>query len=175
MNDILKYGTIRLRAPEPADVDLFYKWENDSSLWPVGNIRTPFSRHTLEQYILNSTGDIYEQKQLRLIILGSEGKPVGTLDLFDFDPYHQRAGIGILIHDPGDRRHGYASDTLAAIENYAVEMLGIRQLYACISEENNGSIRLFQKAGYSLAGIKKKWFNTPRGWKDEWFFQKILV
>ncbi len=175
MANILAYGSIVLRAIEPADIDLLYRWENDSSLWEISNTRMPFSKHLLEQYIQYSSRDIYEQKQLRLIIQNTENKPVGAVDLFDFDPYNQRAGIGILVHDPEDRRHGYAYDTLMGLENYVLETLGIRQLFACVSEENNSSIKLFQKAGYDLTGIKKKWLLTTRGWKDEWFFQKILV
>ncbi len=143
----------------------------------MGNQQHPYAifKTFVEQYIQYSSRDIYEQKQLRLIIQNTENKPVGAVDLFDFDPYNQRAGIGILVHDPEDRRHGYAYDTLMGLENYVLETLGIRQLFACVSEENNSSIKLFQKAGYDLTGIKKKWLNTTRGWKDEWFFQKILV
>lgn len=171
----LGFGMVRLRALEPEDIDLLYQWENDASLWEISNTRIPFSKHILEQYILSSSRDIYEQKQLRLIILNREGKPVGAVDLFDFDPFHRRAGIGILIYDQQDRHLGYATDTLIALENYAVESLGIIQLYASVSEENSNSIKLFRKAGYDLTGIKKKWLNTPLGWIDEWFFQKILV
>jgi diamine N-acetyltransferase len=129
----------------------------------------------LAQYLKDATGDVFEQKQVRLIIQTDEKMAVGAVDLYDIDLFHQRAGVGILIHKTEDRRHGYASDTLKALENYASETLGVRQLYACISEDNHPSIHLFEKAGYSLTGIKKKWLNTLSGWKDEWFFQKILV
>ena len=42
--------------------------------------------------------DIYEVKQLRLVICVSENdKAIGFIDLFDFDPKNQRVGIGIVI------------------------------------------------------------------------------
>jgi diamine N-acetyltransferase len=175
MNNILAHGIVKLRALEPTDIDLLYEWENDSSLWELSNTRAPFSRHVLAQYLENAGQDIFEQKQVRLIIQTTEGKPVGAVDLYDVDLFHQRAGIGILIHRNEDRRHGYATDTLAVLENYASEILGIRQLFASIREDNDASIHLFQKSGYALTGIRKKWLNTLKGWKDEWFFQKILV
>lgn len=174
MYDLLKYGQIILRALEPEDIDLLYKWENDSSLWVVSNARAPFSRHILSQYLKDSTRDIYEQKQVRFIIQTTDLQPVGAIDLFDFDPYHQRAAVGILIHKTEDRRHGYALDALKALDNYAINALGIRQLCASISEENNASIHLFEKVGYQVTGIKKQWLRTPQGWQDEWFFQKLL-
>ena len=33
---------IRLRALEPEDLDLFYKWENDSSIWKIAKLISPF-------------------------------------------------------------------------------------------------------------------------------------
>jgi len=34
---------------------------------------------------------------------------IGTIDIFEFDPFHKRAGIGILIGNESYRRKGYAS------------------------------------------------------------------
>jgi diamine N-acetyltransferase len=175
MRNVMAFGQIFLRAVEPDDLELIYEWENDTSLWELSNTRAPFSRFVLAQYLKDAGRDVFEQKQVRLIILADGNRPVGAVDLFDIDFFHQRAGIGILIHKTGDRHHGYASDALKAIEQYVTETLGIRQLYANISEDNSNSIELFQKAGYNLTGIKKKWLNTFSGWKDEWFFQKILL
>jgi diamine N-acetyltransferase len=175
MSNVLTYGKIILRELEPEDIDLLYEWENDSSLWSVSQAKTPFSRHVLALYLKEATRDIYEKKQVRLIIQTLDKKPVGAIDLFDFDPYHQRAAIGILIHSSEDRCQGYASDALHAMENYAANILGLRQLSASISEDNTASLHLFEKAGYQVTGIKKQWLRTPAGWHDEWFMQKMLV
>jgi len=59
---------IRLRAPEPADTDTLYIWENDPELWPCSDNMTPLSRHALARYIDNYSGDIATDGQLRLII-----------------------------------------------------------------------------------------------------------
>jgi diamine N-acetyltransferase len=174
-NNSMAFGRIKLRAMEPEDLELLYEWENDTSLWELSNTRAPYSRFVLAQYLKDASGDVFEQKQVRLIIQTEEKRAVGAVDLYDIDLFHQRAGVGILIHKAEDRRQGFAFDALNALENYASETLGVRQLYACISEDNTPSIHLFEKAGYSLTGIKKKWLNTLHGWKDEWFYQKILV
>jgi diamine N-acetyltransferase len=175
MDNILTHVSVNLRAIEPGDIDLMYEWENDSSLWELSNTHAPFSRHVLALYLENAGRDIFEMKQLRMIIQTMEGKPVGAVDLYDVDLFHQRAGVGILIHRTEDRRHGYATDTLTVLENYSREVLGLRQLYASIAEDNTASINLFQKNGFAVTGIRKKWLNTVKGWNDEWFFQKMLV
>ncbi|RLC22496.1 MAG: N-acetyltransferase, partial [Deltaproteobacteria bacterium] len=78
-----------LRALEPTDVDVLFEWENNEKLWHLSNTITPFSRFTMEQYILNAHQDIYTTKQLRLMIDKKEpdgNNPIGSIDLFDFDP-----------------------------------------------------------------------------------------
>ena len=174
MNNQLTYGNITLRPLEPDDIELLYQWENNMEIWNVSNTRTPFSKYILAEYIKESAKDIYETKQLRLIIQNENSIPVGALDLFDFDPYHMRAGIGILIHSTGNRNNGYGSDALNAIFGYAKEVLGIKQLYANIAHKNDVSIHLFEKAGFIETGIKKSWLKTSTGWDDEVFMQKML-
>jgi diamine N-acetyltransferase len=174
MTNFLKYAQITLRPLEPEDIDYLYEWENNTSVWEVSNTKTPFSKHILAQYIKDSVYDIYTTRQLRLIIQTSDKKPIGAIDLFDFEPYHLRAGIGILIHNSEDQNKGYASDALLALINYSSNVLGLYQLYTNISSDNEVSLRLFQKLGFIISGTKKDWIKTPTGWKDELTFQKIL-
>ena len=174
MKNHLTYGKIALRAVEPEDIDLLYQWENNLEIWNVSNTRTPFSRYILAEYLKESAKGIYETKQLRLIIETLEGEPVGAVDLFDFDPYHMRAGIGILIHRAENRDHGFAGDALQAMFGYSVNVLGLKQLYANIAASNVVSIHLFQKAGFTVTGTKLNWLKTVKGWEDEFLLQKML-
>jgi len=105
----MKFEDIKLRALEPEDLELLYEWENNDSYWLISNTLSPFSKFTLKRYLENSHKNVYETGQLRLMIdLIKEKKTIGTIDIFDFDPFHKRAGLGILIADEGQRRKGYA-------------------------------------------------------------------
>nr|WP_319401493.1 GNAT family N-acetyltransferase [uncultured Carboxylicivirga sp.] len=162
-----------LRALEPTDVDLLYKWENDMKIWEVSNTLTPFSRHQLKLYIEQAQLDVYQTKQLRLIIeLEPSHNAVGMIDLFDFDGFHQRGGIGIIIHEDY-RNKGYAFDALEMFIEYCFDTLGLNQLYANISINNKASIQLFEKAGFELIGNKKAWVRTKNGFVDELMYQKL--
>lgn len=172
--DKLTYGKIRLRPLEPEDLEFLYQWENDPSIWQVSNTLVPFSRYILKQYLEESHRDIFETKQLRLIIEDQNGRAVGAIDLFNFDPFHQRAGIGILIYKQDDRGKGLATDALTLIAKYAVDVLGLHQLYANITVDNQSSIHLFKKVGFEYSGTKKDWIKTSDGWLDEEVYQKIL-
>jgi len=171
----LEFGKIKLRPLEPEDLEMLYTWENDPLIWEVSNTLVPFSKYMLEQYILDAQQDIYTTKQFRLIIETSEGDAVGAIDLFGFDPLNQRAGIGILIHQPGERRKGYATDALLLMCTYAENVLGLHQLFANITAGNEASLALFQKCGFTLSGCKQDWVKSGKTWKDEFIFQKIFA
>lgn len=169
---------IQLRAIEPSDIDVLYSWENNTDLWKVSNTQTPFSKHVLQQYIDASHQDIYTAKQLRLIIDSlaektSATKPVGCIDLFDFDPNHLRAGVGIMVADTDDRRKGFAAEALKLLINYSFELLNLQQLYCNITVDNEASILLFKKHGFEITGVKKSWLREGNAFKDELLLQLI--
>jgi diamine N-acetyltransferase len=164
---------VRLRALEPHDIDLLYKWENDTAVWVASNTFTPFSRFVLEQYIASSHNDLYTNKQLRLMITTREGKDVGAIDLFDFDPHHQRAGIGILIADREDRGKGFASEALGLLINYCFVHLHLHQLYCNVTVNNEESVLLFQKHKFVITGIKKEWIRLGDRFVDELLMQLV--
>jgi diamine N-acetyltransferase len=170
-------ATVLLRAPEPADTDLLYLWENDSEIWKVSNTITPFSRYILEKYIENAHLDLYQVKQLRLMIDVQEESSsvytVGTIDMFDFDPFHLRAGVGILIGNKSDRNKGYATIALQKFIEYSFGTLQLHQLYCNIARNNQDSLNLFQKCGFRVTGQKADWLKTAKGFTDELILQLI--
>jgi diamine N-acetyltransferase len=169
---------ITLRALEPSDIDWLFRWENDPEIWKVSNTITPYSRYTLEKYIETAHLDIYQVKQLRMMIdvkesSGKKTRPIGTIDLFDFDPFHNRAGVGILIGEKSDRKKGYASEALSKFVRYAFQVLQLHQLYCNIATNNLESIGLFTRNGFSISGEKKDWLKTGAGYKNEYLLQLI--
>ena len=170
----MKYGKISLRALEPEDLELLYQWENNDSYWIISNNFSPFSKFILKRYLENSHKDIYETGQLRFMIDHMEDKmTIGTIDLFDFDPFHKRAGLGILIANEAYRRKGYATMALRCLINYCFTTLQLHQLYCNILSNNSESIDLFKKQGFVQTGIKKEWISTSNGFLDEYLFQLI--
>lgn len=172
--NILKGNKINLRAIEPNDLDIIYQWENNTSIWNLSNTLTPFSKNIIKQFIDNAHLDIYQSKQLRLMIDENEGsETIGSIDLFDFDPMHRRAGIGILIADCKNRGKGYASEALDILIKYCFEILQLHQVYCNITTENIESINLFTKKGFELVGIKKDWLLFNGKVKHEAMYQLV--
>lgn len=163
-----------LRALEPEDLDFVFAIENDESVWEVSNTQTPYSRFLIKQYLENAQQDIYEAKQLRLAIARQgSAKTIGLIDLFDYDPRHHRAGIGIVIKDKANRDKGYGSEALDLLIKYSFTHLGLHQLFANIDTDNTRSVELFTKFGFVLGGVKKDWNRIGGKFKDEAFYQLI--
>lgn len=170
----MKYKEISLRALEPEDLELLYEWENNASNWIISNTVVPFSKYTLKRYLENSHKNIYETGQLRLMIDHiPDNTTIGTIDIFDFDPFHKRAGLGILVAKEEYRRKGYASMAIICLVEYCFSTLMVHQLYCNILANNCESMELFKKAGFVQSGIKKDWIKTSDGYLDEHIFQLI--
>jgi diamine N-acetyltransferase len=170
---LLENETIKLRAVEPEDLERLYAWENNPLLWEVGNTRNPYSRFVLRQYIVDSDKDIYENKQLRLMMVSVKtGEIVGTVDLFDFDIHNSRIALGLFV-DTAFQGKGFAKEALHLVEDYVFNFLQLNQLYCHISENNIASRRLFEKENYETNGMLKNWIKTVDGYDNIIVFQRF--
>ncbi|MFN2430425.1 MAG: GNAT family N-acetyltransferase [Cryomorphaceae bacterium] len=170
---MLSNNSIQLRALEEDDLDSLFLWENNPENWRVSHTVKPYSRHELYEYI-HSVGDIYSDKQLRLIIEDAKsGDKLGSVDLFDCDFKNRRTGIGILIAEEKHRGKGLASEVLSLILPYCFQTLGFHQIYCDVHTGNPASMALFEKFGFREVGIKKDWTYHNGTFYDECLMQKI--
>ncbi|MFD0797705.1 GNAT family N-acetyltransferase [Maribacter chungangensis] len=171
--ELLKGNNLFLRALEKEDLQFLYELENNTHIWEISGTVTPYSKTVLQFYLENAHRDIYDVKQLRLVICGTEGNTLGLIDLFDFDPKHRRAGVGIVVIKETDRNKGVGAEALQILCDYAFTVLELKQLYANILEDNGRGIHLFQKLGFVKVGVKKDWISSNGEYKNEVLFQKI--
>lgn len=169
----LRGNHIILRALEPEDLDFLYDLENANEVWEVSGTTTPYARHVLKLYLENAHRDIYDVKQLRLCITSVMGERLGLIDLFDFDPKHRRAGLGILIAEEKHRNKGIGKEAVELLCDYAFDTLDLHQLFANVGADNKRSIHLFKKLGFVQAGLKEDWNYINGRYQDELLFQKI--
>lgn len=146
---------VLLRKIEPTDLPFLYQWENDAASWADGANHNPLSQQDLRDYITSTTGDIYRDGQLRLII-EYDGATVGCIDLFDLDPRNRRAAIGMYV-SPEYRSKGVGREVLKQLEAYAFDFLKLRTLYAVIATTNEPCSALYRKAGYLSSSPLHAW------------------
>ena len=165
-------GNISIRIAEPEDADQIYRWENDRSLWRVSETNVPTSLFQIEQFLLGN-GDLASNRQQRLmILLKGQEMPVGSIDLFDYDPVNSRVGIGVLV-ESDCRGKGYATAALSLCLDYLFNDLMVHQVHCIVDVTNQESLHLFQKLGFVENGRRKDWIKTPEGYLDVVFYQII--
>ena len=149
---------IKLRKIEPSDLPFLYQWENDATMWADSDTHNPLSRHDLHQYIENTTGDIYRDGQLRLIIEESQlsTKVVGCIDLFDFDARNRKAAIGMYIA-PDARGKGVGKQAVQLLLDYAFNFLHLRMVYAIISVHNIACSHIYEQMGFTPSSPLANW------------------
>ena len=174
MTRMLNDNVIALRALEPSDLDTLYRWENDTALWVVSDTVAPYSREALWHYLEEYTGDIYAQRQLRLMItMDGDGTPVGTVDFLNFDPLNNRAELGLFIQREY-RGRGLGLRALELLTAYAREHIGLRQLYVYIAVDNVVCLKLFENYGYRRVGTLQSWVKRGTVYHDVVLLQMIL-
>lgn len=163
-----------LRQLEEKDVHTLLLWENDTANWRFSETEAPISIFEMKAYI-ESASQVRQTQQLRLIICkNDDNSAIGTVDLFEIDFKHKRAGIGILIAEKVNRQQGFAMEALMLIETYAREVLELDQFYCNIQEDNKASIQLFENSGYIRTGTKKNWYKYRDQTIDAYFYQKFI-
>lgn len=169
----LQNNILRLRAPEPEDLELLYHWENLPAYWETGNTRQPYSKFALKEYISQVNTNLYESNQLRLMMTDLKtNETVGTVDLFDFDLHHGRIALGLFVA-PGFQKRGYAKAALQITEEYVFGFLKINQLYCHIAQNNHASIKMFEKENFSKT-ILRNWIKSSSGFEDIIVFQQFI-
>ena len=154
-----------MRKIEPSDLPFLYQWENDATMWADSDTHNPLSRHDLHQYIENTTGDIYRDGQLRLIIEDSQLSTlnsqlstniVGCIDLFDFDARNRKAAIGMYIASDA-RGKGVGKQAVQLLLDYAFNFLHLRMVYAIISVNNVACSRLYEQMDFLPSSPLRAW------------------
>ena len=131
----MKIEDIFLRALEPSDIKILMQLENDESYWKYSNTTEPFSKKLLTSFIAEQKRDIFEVKQKRYVISNQNIPTLGFIDLFNFEPLHRRAGVGILIIEKF-RGKGLGKKALDLLISHSKKNLNINCLFANIAFEN---------------------------------------
>jgi len=194
--ELLKGEKVTLREMRPVDRDFIHDWENRPELDHLGDEHEPLTKEQIAQFIERSSGDIYTDGQLRLMIdlndspslraqrgnlydqgdcfgRSSLAMTIGCIDLFEFDQHNQRAGVGILIAENENRKNGYAKEALNLLTNYSFEILNLRQLFCHIPVDNEASRRLFASCGFQETGRYRDWVKKDNQFVDAAIMQRI--
>ena len=143
---MLEGENLKLRLLQLKDLDFLYSVENNKNYFKFSSHPQYYSKEELKEFISNSTDDITIYNQVRFVV-DLNDKPIGLIDLFNYNPKKQNAGVGIIILDEFQNQN-FGSKSLELLISYAWEKLDLLSLYANIKPSNQNSIKLFDKHGF---------------------------
>lgn len=124
------------------DAELIVAWRSD----PVNyrNFRSGASL-TLESHLAWFERYLGDSTRYDFMVLGPDGKPIGTVSLSDVTS--ESCEIGYMIGDVASRGRGYASEAVRAACGVAFDELGVDRVDARILPGNVASERAAASAG----------------------------
>jgi ribosomal-protein-alanine N-acetyltransferase len=90
------------------------------------------------------------------ITLRDEGRVIGICGIHDISRRHRRAYVGYDL----TREHwgrGLASEAMRAVVQFGFERLDLNRLEAITVAENTRSIRLLERLGFQLEGVRREY------------------
>ena len=141
----------------------YLKWVTDPDVNKY--LESRFQTHTIDslrQYVRDLRQN--PSSVLLKIKLVDTGMHVGNIKLGPIDWNHRFADIGILIGDEAHHGKGIGTESVTLLRDYAFNVLGLNKLNAGAYEKNVGSIKLFERAGFEVEGLRKNQYLSEGGY-----------
>jgi [ribosomal protein S5]-alanine N-acetyltransferase len=154
-NHFIDGERIILRDVKTSDVNQDYcNWMNDPEVNQY--LETRHSVQTLDsimEYVKRLEGN--KDEIFFAICLKEDGKHIGNIKIGPINHIHKYADVSLVIGDKNQWGKGFATEAIKLITNYAFQVLNLNKLRAGCYEQNEGSKKAFEKAGYTVEAIFK--------------------
>lgn len=153
---VLKGERILLREYRSEDFSAISAWINDEATtrWMSTRFWPPQTAVDVQEYLsrmLQSSPNAYN---FVIADLADESY-IGQLDMFRVDWRLRQGEIGLLIAHAEKRGQGFGQEALRLFERFAFQNLGLERLELEVCMENAPALGCYQKAGFTLEGVKR--------------------
>jgi RimJ/RimL family protein N-acetyltransferase len=149
---------VRLRAVETTDLDDFLKFHNTLELRRTMGPPMVRSRRHMEEWLQKATvRDPWKDGELSLVIEEIKTHEfLGFASLSGIVLPQNRGELGISIYNPANRGKGYGTDALLVLLSIGFNILGLNSIFLETMEDNDQSIRVYEKIGFKRVGILRE-------------------
>jgi RimJ/RimL family protein N-acetyltransferase len=161
---------VRLRALEPEDAELFFRWNMDSErarrldfVWP------PQSLASVQKWVEEQSHKQLEDDRYNWLIETPGGTPVGSIATHHCDPRTGTFSYGVDVAVEYQRQ-GYAAAAIPIVLKYYFEELRYQKVTVPVHSYNQASVRLHQKLGLQEEGRLRRMGYTNGEYFDVLWF-----
>ena len=155
-----------LRRIERSDLEgNYFQWLNDQEVtrWMQNGI-FPNSAESMLDYYQHTA--VSRSEMVLAIILAENDRHIGNIGLHNIHPTFRTAEIGILIGEKDVWGQGYGTEAIKLLSSHAFTRLNLNRVGAGAVAKNIGSIRAFEKAGFTREGISRELYFCQGHYED---------
>ncbi len=145
---------VRLRAREPEDEPLLYRWFNDPEVTEHLTVRYPLSHAQERAFIEHVSAADYREANFGVETL-AEGKLIGGVSLGSSSPENRSAVLGIALGDKTYWDGGYGTDTMRTICRFGFEMMNLHRIELEVYAANERAVHVYEKVGFVAEGRRR--------------------
>ena len=155
---------IMLREYQSEDFASIRSWVNDAQVTRYLSTRFWAPQTTVDtQEFLSRMMQSSHNAFNYVIADAQDGRYIGQLDMFRVDWRLRQGEIGMVIAGAEDRGRGYGTEALELLAEFAFNSLGLERIELEVHMENAAALRCYQKAGFTLEGVKRHaYYNDGR-------------
>lgn len=161
---VLEGERVYLRGVREADVnENYHRWMNTPAVTRYMESRfRPYSVEALRRYVSAMSAD--PDHLFLAILLKEDDRHVGNIKVGPVNWIHRHAEVGIMIGEEDCWGRGYATEAIRLASAHAFRTLNLRRLTAGCYEDNRGSLKAFERAGFSVEGVRPRHFFCDGGY-----------
>lgn len=152
---------IKIRDIKASDIRYLFQWWIDDSL--NSHDPRPFPNDTrsllkscedyckrMDEHVFNEDHDKNTYKYF--VILDSQDRTIGYVNLFSFNKVKKEAELGIMIGDKSYWGQGIGSKAVSVVTNYMFDQRRLTRIYIETGETNKKAQKLFLNNGFVNCG-----------------------
>jgi RimJ/RimL family protein N-acetyltransferase len=157
---------VRLRAAEPDDWELLWRWNRDGELLRhLEYLHPPQSQAAVKRWLEETATRQPKDDEFGVTIETLAGEPVGGLGTHDCDSHNGTFSYGLSIAQE-HRRRGYAQSAIRLILRYFFEERRYRKAWVHVYGFNEASLRLHERLGFQHEGRLRQMVFTQGRYHD---------
>jgi RimJ/RimL family protein N-acetyltransferase len=166
MTNIFRGNLVQLTAIDPANWEIFYRWNFDTDdARRSYEIPFPSSRDRVRAWAEETAKHEPKDDNFRFQIENLAGELVGTINTHHCAPRCGTFMYGLAIL-PEHRRKGYAAEAIRLVLRYYFQERRYQKVNADVFSFNEPSIHLHERLGFMLEGRLRRMIFTQGQWFD---------
>jgi len=146
---------VNLRAVEPADFELLWRWLNVPDVMLYWG--RPGNTESMPEVARREGEQATRGNSRKYIIETKDGTPIGQVDYYDLDWQARSAWVSIMIGEQEYWSGGYGTNAMRTLLRYMFEELGLHRVTLTAHETNVRAQRSYEKNGFVCEGLLRDW------------------